>query len=288
MNQALAVQLRALFAPTRMAPLPTVWSNCLAGWWLGGGATPGNLPLLFAGVTALYLGGVLLNDAFDANFEQRQFSIGTPEEKPVKPSWRPGAGILALGILLLLFTSKTAGAAALLLCAFILLYNATHQFLTASPWLMGACRFWVYLVAGAAGAAGLNGWPIFCGAAMTLYVAGTGYIVQNEAIRRPRPWWPFGLLPAPMILAVAMNSANHRTTALWASALMAAWLLYSLRSIFFNPSGAIVGRLPGNLLAGIVVADWLAIAPGSPWGIWAGMAFFLASTKALQRFNPSR
>ena len=42
--------LRALLALSRVSHLPTVWSNCLAGWWLGGGGNFAKLPLLFLGV----------------------------------------------------------------------------------------------------------------------------------------------------------------------------------------------------------------------------------------------
>ena len=34
MNQKLASQLRTLLILGRVSNLPTVWSNCLAGWWL--------------------------------------------------------------------------------------------------------------------------------------------------------------------------------------------------------------------------------------------------------------
>lgn len=55
----------------RVANLPTVWSNCLAGWWLGGHENLGHLPLLFIGATLLYMGGAFLNDAFDAEYDRQ-------------------------------------------------------------------------------------------------------------------------------------------------------------------------------------------------------------------------
>ena len=66
------IALRTFLALIRASTLPAVWSNCLAGWWLSGAGPVTRLPLLFAGVTFLYLGGVFLNDALDARYD-RQF-----------------------------------------------------------------------------------------------------------------------------------------------------------------------------------------------------------------------
>src|ERR1043165_7364980 len=62
--------LRTLLLLGRVSNLPTVWSNCLAGWWLGGGGNFEKLPYLFAATTVLYIGGMFLNDAFDAEFDR--------------------------------------------------------------------------------------------------------------------------------------------------------------------------------------------------------------------------
>ena len=50
---------------------------------------------------------------------------------------------------------------------------------------MGVCRFWVYVIAGSTGAAGVNGGPIWCGVALAFYVAGMGYLAQRESFRGP-------------------------------------------------------------------------------------------------------
>jgi hypothetical protein len=65
-----------------------------------------------------------------------------------------GFGQLGAGMFLLLFCGQMAAGAAFFLALFILLYNFCHKFFNAAPWLMGACRFWVYVIAGAAGAWG--------------------------------------------------------------------------------------------------------------------------------------
>src|SRR5213596_1799456 len=86
----------------RVSNLPTVWSNCLAGWWLGGGGNFAKLPFLIAGVTLLYIGGMFLNDAFDEQFDRQH-----RKERPIPSGqisaghvWRWGFALLAAGELL--------------------------------------------------------------------------------------------------------------------------------------------------------------------------------------------
>src|SRR5476651_1434795 len=142
-------RLRTLLILGRVSNLPTVWSNCLAGWWLSGGGNfssllfgeIGNLwklPCLLLGISALYTGGMFLNDAFDADFDrQRRASRPIPSGAiSLKTVWRFGWAWLALGIFCLLFLGKIAGALAIVLAVCILIYNAAHKYITASPWLM--------------------------------------------------------------------------------------------------------------------------------------------------------
>src|ERR1035437_4124158 len=212
-----APQFRTLLVLGRVSNLPTVWSNCLAGWWLGGGGNYWKLPFLFLGMSLLYTGGMFLNDAFDEDFDrQRRAERPIPTAKiSAQLVWRFGFGQLATGILLLLFCGKVAAGAAILLALFILLYDFTHKFFTASPWLMGACRFWVYVIAGAAGVDGLNGFPIFCGAALAFYVVGLSYVARRENSRGAVPFWPLLLLTVPILLAVTMNVGEFRLRAVW-------------------------------------------------------------------------
>ena len=78
--------LRTLLVLGRTSNLPTVWSNCLAAWWLGGGVQLGALAGVLLGTTLLYLGGMYLNDAFDAGFDAQY-----RRERPI-PSGAISAG----------------------------------------------------------------------------------------------------------------------------------------------------------------------------------------------------
>ncbi len=85
----------------RVSNLPTVWTNMLVGLVLAGGVVGGaaadakTLPLLLA-LSLFYVGGMYLNDAFDAALD----ALERPE-RPI-PSGRVGRGtVFALGFAML-------------------------------------------------------------------------------------------------------------------------------------------------------------------------------------------
>jgi len=281
-------RLRTLLVLGRVSNLPTVWSNCLAGWWLAGGGNFWKLPLLLVGVSALYTGGMFLNDAFDADFDrQRRTSRPIPSGQiSADTVWTYGWSWLALGILLLIFCGKTAGALAVVLAICVLIYNVTHKAITASPWLMGLCRFWVYVIAGTTGAEGLNGWPIWCGVALALYVVGLSCVARRESFRGPVPFWPLPLLAAPIGLAMLMNADGARKAALFVALIFALWVARCLRTIF-QPGEMNVGRIVSGLLAGIIFVDWLAVAPQCPKTLGFVFLILFGLTHWFQRFIPA-
>ena len=288
MNRDFIRQLRTLLVLGRVSNLPTVWSNCLAGWWLGGGGNFGKLPLLLFGASALYIGGRFLNDAFDAEFDrQRRPSRPIPSGViSLTAVWRWSFALLGLGALALAVLGKTTGVLTLALLACIIIYDATHRAITASPWLLGLCRFWLYVIAGSTGVWGVNGGPIWCGAALAIYAAGFGSVARRGNFRRPVPFWPLLLLTAPVFLAMLMNAGAARKDAMLVSLVFGLWGARCARTIFL-PDEANVGRIAAGLLAGIVLVDWLAVAPQLPH--WLSGVVFLplfGATLLLQRFVP--
>jgi 4-hydroxybenzoate polyprenyltransferase len=281
-------RLRTLLVLGRVSNLPTVWSNCLAGWWLSGGGNLWKLPFLFLGVSALYTGGMFLNDAFDEEFDrQRRPSRPIPSGLiSADAVWKFGGACLVAGILLLLFCGKTAGALAVVLAICILIYNAAHKAVTASPWLMGLCRFWVYVIAGAS-AAHFNGNSIWCGIALAFYIVGLSCVARRESFRGPVPYWPLLLLAAPIFLALLMNAGDARKAAMLVAFVLVSWVARCARTIFFG--GEInVGRIVSGLLSGIIFADWLAVAPQLPHTLSATVFLALfGATLCLQRFVPA-
>jgi 4-hydroxybenzoate polyprenyltransferase len=288
MNPDITRQLRTLLVLGRVSNLPTVWSNCLAGWWLSGGGNFWKLPLLLLGVSALYTGGMFLNDAFDVEFDrQRRASRPIPSGKiPLQTVWRFGWAWLALGIFCLLFLGKVAAVLTLILVLCILIYNVAHKVLTASPWLMGVCRFWVYVIAGTTGVKGLNGWPVWCGVALALYVVGLSYVARRESFRGPVPYWPLLLLLAPIGLALAMDKGAAQQPALFVSLILALWVARCGWTVLLADE-INAGRIVSGLLAGIILVDWLAIAPQCPHWLGGTLLLLFGTTLLAQRFVPA-
>jgi UbiA prenyltransferase family len=288
MNRNFSQQLRTLLVLGRVSNLPTVWSNCLAGWWLSGGGNFWKLPFLLFGISALYTGGMFLNDAFDADFDQqRRASRPIPSGRiSLELVWRFGWAWLALGILCLLFLGKIAGVLAIVLAVCIFIYNAVHKYVIASPWLMGLCRFWVYVIAGTAGTNGLNGNSIWCGFALAFYIVGLSYVAKRESFRGAIPHWPLVFLAAPICLALLMNAGDALKPAIFVALIMALWTARCVRTIF-QAGEMNVGRIVSGLLAGIVFVDWLAVAPQCPRWLSAIFLILFGATIFCQRFVPA-
>jgi 4-hydroxybenzoate polyprenyltransferase len=288
MNHSFAGRFRTLFVLGRVSNLPTVWSNCLAGWWLSGGGNGWKLTLLLPGISALYIGGMFLNDAFDADFDRkRRASRPIPSGQiSADTVWTFGWAWLALGILLLIFCGKVAGALAVVLAICIVIYDAAHKAITASPWLMGLCRFWVYVIAGSTAANGLDGNAIWCGVALAFYIVGLSCVARRESFRGPVPFWPLLLLAAPIILAFLLNANDARKPAMFISLILALWIVRCVRTIFIG--GEInVGRIVTGLLAGIIFVDWLAVVPESPRWLSIILIALFVLANFLQKIVPA-
>ena len=270
----------------RVSNLPTVWSNCLAAWFLAGGSKLHGLPYLFSGATCLYVAGMFLNDAFDADFD-RQHRIERPiPSGAVRPTtvWTIGFALLVCGTALLFLVNYSAGCFGLLLALTILLYDAIHKRTNFSPVLMALCRFWLYLVAGSAAAQGLSDRVIWEGAALASYIIGLSYLARRESFPGPLRHWPLLFLAAPVLLALLYFSREHNEGTLMLSLVLVLWVVRCLRSTLWSIEKNI-GRTVSGLLAGIVLVDWLAVAAAPRELGFAFIALFLVAL-LFQRYIP--
>src|SRR5204863_9850033 len=122
---ALSGKLRAWLVLGRVSNLPAVWSNCLAGCWLGGWNTPGALLLLCLGGTLLHAGGMFLNDACDVDFDaefrpERPIVSGALNRRAVIIA---AAALFAVGVVLIATINGRSGMFAVGLTMLIVVYN---------------------------------------------------------------------------------------------------------------------------------------------------------------------
>lgn len=286
MVEAVRKPWRAALLLGRVSNLPTVWSNCLAGWLMGEGEDYSRFALLLLGASALYIGGMFLNDACDANFDrqhrkERPIPSGMISERAV---WLAGFALLFAGVISLSFLGKGTPLLAIALAASILLYDFVHKLVAFSPVLMGLCRFLLYLVAASIGAWGVNGLAVWSGFALACYIIGLSYVARREATLGAWSWWPLLLLAMPIVLALIVNVGSYREPALLIAAVLGLWVMRSLRSLISPQPN--IGHAVSGMLAGIVLVDWLAVAD-QPKAIGAVFIALFLLALGFQRFVPA-
>lgn len=275
-------QFRAFLVLGRVSNLPTVWSNCCAGYWLGGWNGPAALLILGVAATLLYVGGMFLNDACDVSFD-REFR----RERPIAAGTVTRSFVLATAIAFLVSGTVLLGAINLhtflyggALTTAIVVYDITHKRTPFAPVLMGGCRFLLYLAAASAGAFGIGTGAVAIGVALWSYVAGLSFVARKES--RPRATsnhWPWLMLLVPLPLAVALQSSAAtlgRSLPLIVCLAVAAYFLRRGR----------IGSAVGIFLAGIVFVDLLAIASSS-LEVQTGYIFLFFLTLLSQRYVPA-
>ncbi len=275
----------------RVSNLPTVWSNTVAGAVLAGATGfDANWLWLILAMTMAYIGGMFLNDAFDAGID----AIERPE-RPIPAGMISAQSVFMIGFALLLCSvvlavlvaSRSAGlvqyagasTAALSVC--IVLYNVWHKENPLSPIIMGLCRMLVYISAGFA----LLPQPsrfLFFGALVTLsYLIGLTYIAKHENKNSRIPPWPVAFLALPVVFGL-YESMNNLPT-LFFTVLLAAWLLYSIQFII-NPEKRNIPKAVVSMIAGISLLDAIYISTlGSTFLALCACACF-ALTLFFQRY----
>jgi hypothetical protein len=254
--------LRTLLVLGRASNLPTVWSNCLAGWLLGGGGAAWTLGLLVVGATLMYVGGMYLNDAFDAEFD-RQFRRERPipsEAIPEALVWKLGWSMLGVGAIGIASLGVWPAVFAVLLGGSVVLYDWIHKRVTFSPVLMAACRFFLFLAAAAAARYGVTGEALWTAIALAGWIIGLSYVAKRESRRGAIAFWPLAVLALPFVLAALMNDGDWRLRGILYSVLLALWAGWCL-SHTFGAGQRNIGRTVSGLLAGICLVDLLALAP---------------------------
>lgn len=259
----------------RVSNLPTVWSNVLAGIILGGGAVEARLLLvLLPAMSLMYVGGMFLNDAFDAEIDARE-RPGRPIPSgaaAARDVFVAGFAMLAAGAVLLALLAWEAGLAGLALAAVIVAYDRHHKGNPLGPVLMGMCRMLVYLGAGLA-VGGTLAQPLVTASLVLLcYLIGLTYAAKQESFNEVRSWWPLAFLAVPFLYLLPIQAAGPLEVALYVG--FALWVLYAASWLRAGP-GRRVPRAVVSLIAGISLLDATLIAAmGAPVAALMAVACF--------------
>lgn len=284
---AAARYLRSLLLLGRVSNLPTVWSNCLAGWMLAGGGPWDSFALLCFAATGLYIGGMYLNDAFDAQFDQQHRPERPIPSKTIRVEavWAWGFAWMGTGVACLFLFSQTTIIFALLLAVAILVYDAVHKIFAFSPVLMAACRFLLVLLAASTGKQGVTGLAIWSALVMACYIIGLSYLARKETSVASLRLWPCLFLAAPLVLALVVNQGQHWLRGVMLCLLIGFWMLRCLRFALWS-SQRNLGLAVSGLLAGITLVDLLSVWEGQVLVAVVFVALFVLAL-VFQRFIPA-
>jgi glycerol uptake facilitator-like aquaporin len=263
----------------RVSNLPTVWTNTLAGAALAGAEGFGaQFAVMLVAFSLFYVGGMFLNDAFDAGIDARE-----RPERPI-PSGEIGRGtvfgygfaMLALGVALLAWvgfglpprTGPWPALGGLALAATITFYDAYHKNNPLSPVVMGLCRVLIYLTAGLCTAVALPP-ALWVGAALMLcYLIGLTYVAKQENLEKVENLWPLLFLAAPVAYGAWLFAAQWTLGWFWLAFTL--WMGVAMWFLRRRRKGDIP-RAVVSLIAGISLLDALLIAGTGSIGL-AGLA----------------
>ena len=254
----------------RVSNLPTVWSNCIAGWVLGGGELGGlfSLAILILGSSLVYSAGMIMNDAVDVGFD----SVHRPErplpsgEISLTNAWGMAITLLGGGVVLLILAGASPGFS-LLLAAMIVGYNVLHKRWKGGVFLMGGCRFLLYLVAASVPADG--GWfresVLIWAFALGIYTVGITLAARGEAEDKRAGSFGVSMLTVPALAALGTYFLRAESGILVMVFLIvwAGWTAYCVLLLLGDEEGR-VSRAVGLLIAGMLLIDAVAIAAAYP------------------------
>ena len=277
-------KVRAWLILTRGSNLPTVWSNLFAGWLLGYAFTDrfpwamGLLVSLFGlllGVSLIYVGGMILNDAFDARWDTERRST-----RPIPAGLVSAKSAFVVGGLALFFGSWCTVAASLgghrgitfalvaLLVAGVLVYDRWHKGVSWAPAVMGLCRALLpligfFAVGGLIDGPHFRGWPLIALLAhpcvLWLLTFSLTLVARHEAgPGTPPKWaeWLLYLVPVPLLVVHGLPEVNGVTkVAVWGCLFFWLWVALSNHRHRL-PAG--VGRRVADRLAAFPLVDFAA------------------------------
>lgn len=242
----------------RVSNLPTVWTNAIAGAVLAGVTPIGQILVVCLALTLFYVGGMWLNDAFDAEIDTRERANRPIPMGQVKviTVFTVGYAMLAVAIALSFTMGALAGVIGIALASAVVLYDWLHKLTVLSPLIMGVTRFLCYLLAAAA-VAKITGSAVWGGLGLLTYIVGLTYAAKQEAYDRLDRAWPLAVLALPLLLGLSQTWSNPLGLVIWGA--LAVVIAVALRLLFRRNRGD-VPKAVVTLIAGISLYDAVLIA----------------------------
>jgi len=280
--------IRALFVLGRVSNLPTVFSNVLAGIYLAGGnplSVPEIMIVLLGAISFFYVGGMYLNDAYDARWDRKNRpDRPIPAEKIKRGTvFFLGYAFLGAGVgTLFAYSNNLAGTVGIGLALTITLYDLLHKRVAGTSILMGISRALVYVLAFSAirpddmG----NAYEISYSSFLFFYVVGLTEAARSEHLSR-LAGLPLLFLAFPLFLVFPGLLPSLPTPSPLFILFYGSWVGIALYLI----SAKKIYPAVGMLIAGIAILDAVFISAYSLPGALVAIGL-AALTLVLQRIVP--
>lgn len=198
----------------RVSNLPTVWTNVLAGVVVSFPYFSSSIPVMpvIVSVSLFYMGGMFLNDAFDAGFDakarpDRPIPAGDVSRNEV---FIAGGLLMAIGEGVLLWTDHPLPAMlwGLVLAAAIVYYDYQHKGNPFGPAVMGLCRALVYFVAAAATVGIPSVFVVLIAAVMWVYVVALTWVAKRPHLGYDVAWLLAGICLVDAVFLVVLGAPS--------------------------------------------------------------------------------
>lgn len=289
--------LRNLLILGRVSNLPTVWTNVIVGWLIGGGIFGWEMASLLGGVSLIYIAGMTLNDAFDAQWDrenapQRPIPSGSIS---LRTTWVVGTLEMIAGCLVLLTAGNTDWKYLSGLVIAVLLYNWIHKKWSGSVLIMGACRAFVYLLAWDAARADMRLDPtsplvFLISGGILLYISGLTLAARSEhqATEGKPPSWLSRLLlllptSFPVMTLYCENTLDISRPLLFGGIIVSSVWIVLFRSMLRKRS---IPQGISMAIAGIALYD-ATVALLLDWRAGIACLLCFGITLVAQRFIPA-
>ncbi|WP_298915258.1 UbiA family prenyltransferase [uncultured Roseobacter sp.] len=271
----------------RISNLPTVWTNALAAIVLVSVPKPVESPVLSflaAGVALsfFYVGGMFLNDAFDAEYDKakradRPIPNGEVSAQSVF-AW--GFGFLGVGLALGATFGGRSAVVAVALAVAIILYDWLHKRVSFGPVIMATTRFLSYALAAMMAAGTMETTALLPALGLFAYIIGLTYAAKQEEYDTIGSAWPLAVLAVPVLLII--TAAVSTPLVISFAALFIAMLAQALWRLFRRQPGDVPIAVI-SMIAGISLYDATFIASAGQISLAVFAASFFVLTLFLQR-----
>ena len=255
------VMKKKIFSYLRMARisnLPTIWTNVLVGISISHRSFSFSELFLFISLCFYYIGGMFLNDAFDAKIDAKE-----RKNRPIpsgciscKEAFSIGFSLLLISNFLLFFISFSSGIWGIFLFASIVFYNFSHKNNPFSPCIMALCRFIVYIISAQAIHSIFlytTGFLLFC------YIIGLTGIARQEARNTfTGKWFLLPLFLPCVCFPFIYRQIFFNNFSLILYFLFLCWILF--HTYFLLQHKLAIPIFIGRLIAGICLWDGLVIS----------------------------